>query len=180
MNIAEITDRLRSVPDKREIHEYDTIERFVIPIIEIAEWDIHSISPLFLRRGNQDRTSIHRRFDIELYRSIEAAPRFVFECKRLCDNINPIGKGDARNTNDQSDFVRQIKNDCLSGNFRFKHGWTSPILTNGEKWVIFKDEFTNLNRANEPISDANYSDFVEAESSLTDTDFKDKIMSILK
>jgi hypothetical protein len=180
MDIAEIIHRLRNVPDKKEIHEYDSIERFVVPIIEIAEWDIHSISPLILRRGNQDRISKHRRFDIELYHSIQAAPRFVFECKRLCDNINLIGKGDLRNLSDQSDFARQIKDDCLSGNYRFRHGWTSPILTNGEKWVIFKGEFTNPTRANEVISNANYNDFVNAESSLTDPDFEDKIISFLK
>lgn len=179
VDIPKIIDRLTNVSDKKQIHEYDSIERFVVPIIEIAGWDIHSVKPLILRRGNQDRISKDRRFDIELYHSIQSAPRFVFECKRLCDNINLIGKGDLGNSS-QSDFVRQIRDDCLSGNFRFRNGWTSPILTNGEKWVIFKDEFTNPARANEVISNANYNDFVNVESSLTDADFEDKIISFLK
>jgi len=179
VDIPKIIERLGNVPDKQQIHEYDSIERFVVPIIEIAGWDIYSIQPLILRRGNQDRTSKHRRFDIELYHPLQGAPRFVFECKRLCDGINLIGKGDLRNLG-QSDFVRQIRDDCLSGNYRFMEGWTSPILTNGEKWVIFRGEFTNPARANEAISNVNYNDFVEAESSLPDADFKDKIISILK
>lgn len=180
MGLKEIAKRLRNVSDKKVIHENDTIERFILPIIRVAEWDVDSINPLILRRGNQDRTSRHRRFDIELYSPLNDAPRFIFECKRLSDNILLEGKGDARNREDGSDFVRQLKNDCLSGNFCFKHDWTIPILTNGEKWVIFKTEFTNQYHANEAISASNYSNFIEVESSITDDDFEGKIIKVLK
>ena len=180
MSLEEITKRLRNVSDKKLIHENDTIERFIVPIIRVAEWDVDSINPLILRRGNQDRTSNHRRFDIELYSPLNDVPRFIFECKRLSDNIILEGKGDSRNREDGSDFVRQLKNDCLSVNFCFKHGWTIPILTNGEKWVVFKTEFTNQCRSNEAISASNYSNFIEVESSITDDDFEGQISRVLK
>ena len=40
MGLEEITKRLRNVSDKKVIHENDTIERFIVPIIRVAEWDV--------------------------------------------------------------------------------------------------------------------------------------------
>lgn len=180
MEISELVEKLSTIDDKEIIYENDTIERFIVPIIKIAGWDIHSVHPLILRRGNRANSS-NRRFDLELYsRSNDKFPKFVFECKRLSEQISLIGKGCVKNLKDQKDFVCQLKNDCLSPNFCFSYDLTIPVLTNGEQWVVFTTELANKKRANESISESNYSDFIKMELSITDNDFEGKIINVLK
>jgi len=181
MTIDDVRSRLRTAAlNKDEIHELDTIERFIIPIIEIAGWDINSIDPMYLKRGNRDNTSSNRRFDIALYCPREPAiPRFVFECKKLSENITILGKGSSTNTSDDSDYIRQLRNDCLNPKFKFGANWTIPILSNGVKWIIFKEAFTDTVRATENFTTNNVSDFIAAEADLDEGDFEAKIVTKL-
>ncbi len=181
MTINDIKIRLNNIADETNIYEPDTIERLIIPVINIAGWDVDSINPMYLKRGNQNTKGSARRFDIELYCPQEMSnPRFVFECKRLNANILVMGKGASSNTADDTDYVRQLRNYCLDPKFNFSSACTVPILSNGKKWIIFKPAFSNRDHANENITTDNYSDFIAVEANLTDEDFETKIIKILK
>jgi len=179
MNIETIIKRIDEAKRTPNFDEQDTVERIIVPVIKLSGWDIDSIDPFYLRRKNADTRSAHRRFDIELHFPDKQNPKFVFECKSIKDNIRLIGKGASNNINDDSDFVRQLRNYCLDGNHSFEPDWSIPILTNGCNWVIFTSTFTDKDRKNENISKHNFNDFVRCDSSVSNQGFS-QIIDILQ
>jgi len=116
---------------------------------------------MYLCRGNRDTRSQNRRFDLELYAPNRHVPKFVFECKSLSTVIHLIEKGATSNISDNTDYARQIRNDCLNKSFSFSQGWTVPILSD------------------ENISTGNIDDFILKDICLEHVDFEKNITSII-
>ena len=179
VNLNQIRQRLNNAKSLEIFDELDTIERLIVLVISLVGWQVDSITPMYLQRGNRDNRSSHRRFDLELYLSQKESPRFVFECKSLNSPIKLLGKGAPSNTSDHSDYVRQLRNDCLSNNFSYKLNWTSAVLTNGEQWVIFGPTFVENGRKEESISEENKSDLIQLDCQIKEADFEQKINKYL-
>lgn len=179
ITLEQLRDFMKQASGITNFGELDTIERFVTPVLELSGWSIESLNPMYLLRGNRDNRSANRRFDIELYLPTNEYPKFVFECKKLHANIQLIGKGSSDNLSDHSDFVRQLRNDCLNSNFKYKPGWSVPVLTNGQHWIIFKKAFTDNKRKNENISEQNMNDFILTDCNIGDDNFT-KIIETLR
>ncbi|MCG6534388.1 MAG: hypothetical protein L7F78_06775 [Syntrophales bacterium LBB04] len=174
MDIIDIIKRLSQANSAPGFDEQDTVERIIVPVIELAGWDIDSINPFYLRRKNTDNKSDHRRFDLELYTFDNEKPKFVFECKSIKVNFQLIGNGASKNTS-TSDYPRQLRNYCIDGNHLFDRNWSVPVLTNGYEWVIFTSTFTDNDRIDENITEANFNDFIIYKRFLLDTNFSDII-----
>ncbi|MFH1674451.1 MAG: hypothetical protein ABIF87_13625 [Pseudomonadota bacterium] len=179
MDIEVIIERIAKAKKTPNFDEQDTVERLIVPVIQLSGWDIDSIDPFYLRRKKADTRSYRQRFDLELHIPGYEKPKFVFECKAIYENIQLIGKGASNNTNDASDFVRQLRNYCLDGKHLFEQNWSVPIFTNGCGWVIFTSMFTETGRKNENISEDNFNDFVRYNSSVGDKCFSG-VIEILK
>lgn len=171
----------KAITIKESFYELDTIERLIVPVLRIAGWKTDSVLPLFLKRDNGDNRSSNQTFDLQLFVINDLQnPKFVFECKRLEEDIIIEGKGASCNTKDPKDFIRQMRNYCTDGTHVFKNGYSIPVLTNGFQWVVFTREFVCKNRINENINGNNRNDFILSEAKLNDPDFDKKIIGTLR
>ncbi len=180
MNLKILRKRLALARKLAGFDEPDTIERLVVPVLEIAGWPVNDLNPMYLRRGNRDNRSSQRVFDLQLHADGRADPLIVIECKKLSSTIFLEGKGASCNTKDQYDFVRQLRNDCLNPRFSCRRSLTTPVLTNGEHWIIFNSAFLDPERKDENISKMNFTDFVQHSCSLGDKMFEKSIVEALQ
>ena len=181
MNIEDLRNNLERCSQLASLCEADTIERFIVPVLKLANWPIDSINPLYLKRGNR-ATRGNRTFDLELWRGDSPSPSFVFECKNLSCKISLLDRGALSNTTRlHSDYARQLRKDCVNTQFSCDPLSTIPVLTNGRVWMIFKSAFICPGQINENINinSNNYNDFVKAKCSLSDSGFEENIISEL-
>jgi hypothetical protein len=142
--------------DKRKVSEMDTHAILVEPVLEASGWNIYN--PFVVKRADRSSKVKNIQFDIECYTTCEYGNRQLYlaiEVKAYSsiefniDNIRKkkIGKlrkknGAYRNTN--RDGVGQLRQYCLN---RTNFGTAKPVLTNGQRWVIFKGDFLNEAKA---------------------------------
>lgn len=169
MELVEIQKRLAQAQNLTRLYEPDTIERFIVPVLSILGWDVDTLMPPQLLRGNNNNAT-NRRFDVQLHIPNESLPAIVLECKSLNEHIVIEGKSAADNRNEKA-FARQLRNYCLSTKHSFRRGYTVPVLTNGRQWYLFKEKFVDPRYRNEEISQQNWDDYVLVETALDSEDF---------
>lgn len=177
LTLSEIIDRFRQAEPIENFHELDTIERLVVPVLALADWNIDLLEPMLLQRGNSDRRSEHRRFDLQLFKPENPAPRIVIECKEVRTQLNWEGYGWSKR---QTDHLRQLRVYCNNGSFKFLQGWTQPILTNGDRWIIVSEAFISTTHLATGITAENKDTFIVADCRLTDPQFPDTIINRIK
>lgn len=179
-NLAWLRTCLQQARSITSFSELDTIERFVIPVVRMAGWEVDPLEPFYVRRGKPDHKSCYQKFDLELWEHNSHYPKFVFECKNIFTEICLIGKGASSNKKDQTDFIRQLRNYCLDSNFCFNSAHTTPVLTNGHRWILFTQAFTDPSRKDENITVDNRDELIAQDSCLEDANFEQTIINVLR
>lgn len=170
MEVTEIRERLTQSQRLSRFYEPDTTERLVVPVLSILGWDVDTLTPPQLIRGNRDNRSASRLFDVQLHVSGSHCPAVVLECKSLGDQIVVQGRAASDNSHKKA-FARELRNNCLSEDYSFRQGYTVPVLTNGRQWYLFTDKFVDPRHQNEEITDRNWDDYVLVETTVEEEQF---------
>jgi hypothetical protein len=179
-NLVWLRTCLQQARNIASFSELDTIERFVIPVLRMAGWEVDLLEPFHVRRGKPDNKSCRRKFDLELWVANADYPKFVFECKNISEEILLIEKGASSNRKDSTDFARQLRNYCIEGHHCFCSNYTTPVLTNGDRWILFTQAFVDSRRKEEIITVINKGELIAEDSSLDKDDFEHTIINALR
>lgn len=132
---------------RNKLSETDTQVLLVEPVLSLAGYNI--MNPYIIKRASRSRSA--NEFDIEV--SVNGSLKIAIEVKSLSSkeyNVNNRMAGrlfrcrNASNkySNRNGDGVGQLRAYCL--NFpHFKKNKTVAVLTNGEEWTIFNNDFTD-------------------------------------
>lgn len=113
-------------------HESDTVERLVVPVLEALGWNIDSIAPKSLVRGNRANSG-HRLFDLNLYADNHLC--VALECKAISQGYKSNDCTSSPKISDQSSS-KQLLSYCTR-DYGFETDFTIPVWTNGRLWVIY-------------------------------------------
>ncbi len=162
---VELEKRLKRVENyeqhpERKLSEVDTQVLFVEPVLKAAGWDISD--PYQVKRADRSKKI---QFDVECYSTdekkntqlylaieVKAYSSQEFNIDDICDNNKEVGKLVPCNgvlKNKEGDGVGQLRWYCL--NYP-DFGQAKPILTNGQRWAVFKKNFLKKEKAGEKVS----------------------------
>jgi len=159
-----------------KLSEGDTSAILVEPILCLAGYNIYS--PFSVKRASSSPTA--RAFDIEAYKDdhlflaieVKALSSDEFNIGKLEEGIGKLRKGKEKGhwCNCSGDGVGQLRAYCL--NWKNKLADAIPILTNGERWVLF-DLQKFRQRPEDPIK----GDAIVANCSIEDNEFGEEVIS---
>ena len=112
-------------------HELDTVERLVVPVLATLGWDVDSIDPKILVRGNRANRG-PRLFDLNLYSGGRLC--VALECKAIAHGYKSHDTS-SNKSSDQSSSS-QLLSYCTH-DYGFETGVTIPVWTNGRLWVKY-------------------------------------------
>ena len=149
------------------LHEQDTIEHLIVPILRSVGWDVDCVAKPQLVRGNRDNKSDHRSFDLNIYKDIDGLNLTIaIECKKITvDFLSPecevesllYGNSDVcERSKDKSkkkdvsdlpglgqllrDYLDEMKFGRVKSGAKVLCGQTVAVWTNGRTWVLVRGE----------------------------------------
>ena len=169
----------------KKISETDTQILLVEPVLSLAGYDIYD--PKIVKRASRGKNT--REFDIEIYKNgklflaieVKSLGSSEFNIDKILEessksNVGKLTKQNSRWTNSSGDGVGQLRAYCVNWPSKVNND-TIPVLTNGEKWVLFDlSAFINKNNLEQGIN----RDMVVEAKSILDKDFFETIIERIK
>jgi len=162
----------------RKLSEIDTQALLVERVLDLADYDVCDLA-VVCRASRSPTTS---EFDVEVFKDGELF--LAIEVKALSSgqfnidkrNIGRLTNVDGKWKNRDGDGVGQLRRYCLNWKDRLTRN-TIPILTNGERWCLFKsEEFIDEDKAGDffDIDDS------VIQASVGDESFERKIIDYIR